>query len=68
MIVGLFTLGPMMLPLVWSHPALHRRAKIIWTVLIAAVIAVITFWLLKFLSKSFDQLKAYQDLLKEYPH
>ena len=37
LIVSFLVTGPFMLPLVWFHPKLSRTAKIVWTIVIAAI-------------------------------
>jgi uncharacterized membrane protein YvbJ len=46
MVVGLLTLGPFMLPLVWRHPTYKPVTKIVLTVLVVAV-TLWSIWMMK---------------------
>jgi len=64
LVLGFLTVGPLMLPLVWWHPAYSRAKKMILTVLIL----VVTYFLMQAFAAGYHQLKDYyqqiSDLLK----
>jgi hypothetical protein len=41
LVLAFLCVGPLMLPLVWLSPGLSRRAKIIWTLIISVVSALL---------------------------
>ena len=57
-VVGLLTLGPFVLPLVWRHPTYTPAVKIVVTILVVLV-TIWSIWMMKsMLDKLFEQMKA----------
>lgn len=59
LVVLFLCVGPLMLPLVWAHPTMSRRAKAGWT----ALMALVTLALAAGMKKAVDALSAYYGLI-----
>jgi len=58
-VIAFLTFGPLALPLVWFHPTLGRKGKL----LITTLVLVLTYFLTEATIKAFKNLKPYFDLL-----
>ena len=59
LVVSFLCIGPFMLPLVWAHPQLNKKLKIIITIVILAV----TYIMADYLVKSLKSINSYYQLL-----
>lgn len=59
-VIAFLTVGPLMLPLVWFHPTLKPSHKLLWSIAIVAVTALLT-WMsihaIRLLIESYRQLE-----------
>lgn len=61
-ILALLSVGPLALPLVWTHPQFSLRKKTIWTLLTLAVTLAAVFAALKMMESLEAIVKQYRDL------
>lgn len=59
MFLAFLCFGPLMLPLIWLHPTYSRGKKLFWT----GVILFLSWWMVKALLFSFQQLDQYYEML-----
>ena len=60
-IITLCCVGPLALPLIWWRPGLNRTAKIVWTVVVLALSAV----LYQIAMKSVGTINQYYELIED---
>ena len=57
LVVSFLCVGPFMLPLVWFHPTLTKKEKIIYTIIILALSYLIFVVFMKSMKSMFDSYK-----------
>ena len=60
LLVAFFCVGPLMLPLVWTHPKMPQARKILWTVVILRV----TYALIEITAESMKRIGEYYQEMK----
>ncbi len=60
-VVSICCVGPLALPLIWWRPGLNRTAKIVWTVVVLALSAV----LYQIAMKSVGTINQYYELIED---
>ncbi|MCB9800225.1 MAG: zinc ribbon domain-containing protein [Candidatus Omnitrophica bacterium] len=58
-VVAFLCVGPLALPLLWWNPRFSRKAKILWTV----IVAVVSYFLTVASVESYKNLKEYYELI-----
>ena len=62
LVVAFFVMGPLMIPLIWKHPTLERKFKILGTVVVASVSTLIVTVIVLALGNIFNYYRALNEI------